>query len=166
MYSNVLSFDEKLHYLYTIDLLLIVKLIEEYTGTHINNNLSIHTTIYGEHMSYDDYWYGLDFFIEKSNIGIINYESEVCQVYLTSYKQVYDKLEQFPEDQRENILDIFHTWEHSVSKRNKTNETALYFVDGPQITVAAEPTDMFSWFKFCKQLIELDEFCKKQIEGL
>ena len=164
MYSNVFSFDEKMQYLYTIDLLLIVKLIEEYTGTRINNNLLIHTTIFSDQISFDNYWYGFDFFIEESGIGTFYYEGEIGHLHLNSFNQVHEALDNFPEDQRENILDVFHSWELEVTKRNELYDTVRYFVDGPQITVIAEPLDMFSWFKFCKKLIELDRFCKEQIE--
>ncbi|MBQ0137962.1 MAG: hypothetical protein KBT36_01555 [Kurthia sp.] len=165
MFANVLSFDEKEQYLYTLDLLLIVKLIEEYTDKRIKNNLSISTTVFGQYRSYDDYWFGLEYFIDKSDIGSIQYNNEVAHVHLTSLSQVFNILEDFHEEQRENILDILHAWTAKVSNRNQYNDTALYYVDGPEITIIAEPLDMYSWYTFCKKLIELDSFCKEQLEG-
>lgn len=165
MFAKAMTYDEKLWYLYTTDLLLIVTLIEEYTGKQIDNSLYIKPSFHFEQMTYEDYWELLEFFMNESGLGSFNSFNEFCEIRLNSFISVHENIEEFSENNKEDILDFFHSWEKRFTN-HKFGIGRTYSVDEDVILISAEPGDIFSWFLVCRQLVELDSYCKKQIEVL
>lgn len=163
MYANIMTFDEKISFLYTIDLLLIVKLIEEHTDKQINNSLYILSDVYRENMTYEDYWELLEFFIDESEIGSFISYNDFCEIQLNSFSKVQESIEQFPVEQKEEIFKFFSLWENMLCK-SSPYYGRRYSVNDNVIEISFEAEDMFSWYKVCKKLIELDSFCKKIIK--
>lgn len=165
IYSNLIQFDEKLSYSYALDLLIIVKMLEELMGTEVSNDLYIFDNLSGENMSYDEFWYGLEFFIDTSNIGKFEYEDDYANIEVSSLLSLMKQIDQFSPDKVREINDFLDSWNY-VKGREAARYTFTFKEDTYILHAAAEQLEAFKWHQVCERLITLDEFCLKQLKEL
>ncbi|MFY0520584.1 hypothetical protein ACOMCU_22545 [Lysinibacillus sp. UGB7] len=164
-----IDFEDKFQSLNMIDMLIIFKLIEEYTNTKLSNKTIFYSDRHSEYISTDDVWWPLDYFLYKTEIGELEYDGEQYKLTLYNLSSAYlqkahmsidsqNDLESLVEDLNEKMMEP--TSESMFSLISFFCEDELIFRGYLEFECGSD----MCWHTICESLLEAHTQCLKYIK--
>lgn len=155
--------EKKLNSLYMIDILLIYKLVEQFTKEKLPNNLLYYWNLRSDYMSYEDLWFPLEIFLDHTEIGSLDYEEEYFRLTISSIQEVWERKESLSEDKQidfDNFIEKLCEDMQSVSKNPDTVITLLAALneDNGQFEGALEFGNL-EWYSICEFFLKAHYTC-------
>jgi hypothetical protein len=162
MFDRIILQDEQHSILYTVDNLIINKILaEQGIFEDLDHYYKIHVN--PETIQYYDYWYGIQHFIDASKLGSSESDAEELFITLNSLMQLLELLD----SNRSNIpAHIVSGTEELIDKFDSKLGGHFAVARTGEIVGVFHYANIFSWHKYCPTIIEFDKLFKQKIEEL
>lgn len=166
MLSDVISDEKKVLMQTALEFCRIVKLVNQINPKKLTPETFLFHYIELERLGYDDYFSALDFFLEHTQIGELeyyfsgNYDGEFL-VTMDSLSDLMKILERLPNKQKEIVEQFLDGWLSSSTKAIYINHEA-----GNASIIGCINLEWLyqDWHSFCLEILELQHFCQQVLK--